>query len=804
MLIMYKYMTIITKFISLIQLTPYSKTILTKKDLLTVNKRFLPSDKIVTIAQKVGPQPQNLGVISGSRKLLIPQINPRTHLGLYQPRSTTVLSAPLLYDHRSSMNNKIISNPNIKFTSLLENKKIDLLLEEAKTAIDVQKYLEILDDIKVKNLIKTKFSEENLRNILTELQKIEVSEERKQEILYNLQRYLKNNHPTIENAQLFLDLWRKNKCEFTALDFKQKSQSIVQAREGKKRNKSKDPNKNKRLEDEQKTIIYNMFTMCKQMEENFIKFEQEPSLSCNLIQDWYNYLINRSNALPVQPEEIEINNKVLLLGKTSALKQEDVLAKNNNTQNKINESLKNKQEKTESKMLVMSTLMNNLFLDFKNEPQKIILSPLLQIWFDYLNNRGSDLPLQPAEISINNELDLLWKTFAPSQKDVLAKIKNNFKTLKEHSTLEENLKQDCIKKCFTIDDYKNEIEYVKNALNFLKICGLLSENDIKILTINSSAALIDDEGTFKLTPEAYSSFPENKNALGFTYTEKKPQIDYILTQIKEKNYVIVDEYKNKPGSVIDISYLGHKTLVILDDNTDKKIKIRIGLLTSTKDENTFLLDEYQQTNPDINKQDKKQYFRILSNFMVVDENEPLIVDMETTLFLHSVNSNDKDITEIFFKNYEDKKNIWSNNKYQLSYNANEEFIKKIAIIFFNNKLQMLEEGLKNLEEELKKLTPQEKTEKLEALAQEKLKYMEEKKLQQYISLLPAQFQELYKTLTLFNLKKQKDDKQKKKQEFKKNLENVMDLKKNKENKIKTAKDKREDYQIKKLENISNE
>lgn len=107
----------IMKFIPFIQLTLYSKTTLTKKDPLTVNKRFLPSDKMVTIAQK-------FGVIAGSRKLLIPQMNSVTPYGLYQPRTTTVLSAPLLYDHRSSMNNKIISNPNIKFTSLLENKKI--------------------------------------------------------------------------------------------------------------------------------------------------------------------------------------------------------------------------------------------------------------------------------------------------------------------------------------------------------------------------------------------------------------------------------------------------------------------------------------------------------------------------------------------------------------------------------------------------------------------------------------------------------------------------------------------------------
>ena len=64
------------------------------------------------------------------------------------------------------LNNKIISNPNIKFTSLLENKKLDILLEEDITAINVQKYIEILDNIKVKNFIKIKFSEKDLTNIL--------------------------------------------------------------------------------------------------------------------------------------------------------------------------------------------------------------------------------------------------------------------------------------------------------------------------------------------------------------------------------------------------------------------------------------------------------------------------------------------------------------------------------------------------------------------------------------------------------------------------------------------------------------
>jgi len=525
-------------------------------------------------------------------------MNSVTPYGLYQPRSTTVLSAPLLYDHRSSMNNKIISNPNIKFTSLLENKKIDILLEEAKTAIDLQKYLEILDDIKVKFLIKTKFSEENLRNILTELQKIEVYSERKQEILYNLQIYLKRNPPTIENAQLFLNLWRKNKCEFTALDFKQKSKE-VEVSENKNNNKD---DKNKSLEDKQKIIMEKIDIMSEKMKQDIIKFEKDPT--------------------------------------------------------------------------------------------KTKLSDIIQYWSDYLKNRNKALSLQEKEIEIHNKLKTLWDISVPKQQDVLAKLKDNLKILKENSTLPPRITIDIVD-CFNITDYNKEIKRITNIIELLQTKSLISFSDIKLLTINSSAAIIDAEGTFKLTQETYKSFNENKDSLEFSYTKDKPDMNYILTQIKEKNYFIIKEYKNKPGSLIDIAYLGHKTLVINDTNTGKKI--RIGLLTSTDDKNTFLLDNYQQTNPHINKQEKKQYYRILSNFIIVDENEPLLIDMETTLLLQSKNSDNNDITGILQTNYENKKNIWSDNEYQISYNADKKFLRKIAIIFYKKQLEMLEEHLQSLE-----------------------------------------------------------------------------------------------------------
>lgn len=69
-------------------------------------------------------------------EVLIPQRNYITSYGLDQPKSTTILCRPLLYDQRSSINNKIISNPNIKFTSLLDNTKIDFLLTQIRSASD--------------------------------------------------------------------------------------------------------------------------------------------------------------------------------------------------------------------------------------------------------------------------------------------------------------------------------------------------------------------------------------------------------------------------------------------------------------------------------------------------------------------------------------------------------------------------------------------------------------------------------------------------------------------------------------------
>lgn len=641
----------------------------------------------------------NTKIIINARNVLTPKINYNTQLQRYMPRSTTVLCRPL-----NNIKNiaTVFERKNINIDPFLKNNSLDIVL--AKLKLISEDSIDFNTQIFIRKKIENneKISDDQLIQILIKLKEIENLNIIQKGIIYELKTYFKDNHPTMNYAKLFLEIWHKNNCEFNALNFQKK---ITSSNENTTNDQKKDNKK----------------------------------------------------------------------------------------------SLTHKKEEKEIEILTIVTKMKEFFLKVDEEPENLkssIILMLLKDWIIYLKNRSNMLPLTEDEIEINNKLKILYEKHGPKQEDVLGKIKDNLKILKEKSTLIEELKRDPIEKCFIPEDYIQEITRINNILSFLEINTSLSKEDIKLLTINSSAAIIDAEGTFKLTQEAYNSFAANKDFLGFEYMDVKPNVFYILTQIKNKNYEIIDEYKNKTGSLIDIAYLGHKSMVVTYNSSGKNLKIRTGLLTSTKDENTFLLDEYQQTNPDNNKQNKNQYFRILSHFIVVDEKEPLVVDLETTLLLHSNNNNNEDITEILVKFYEDKQNIWSNNNYQLSYNANEEFLHKIAIIFYKKQLLLLQDGLQNLEEELNKLSFKEASKKFEILTQEKLKYMEDKKFQQYISLLPLQYQELYKALNFFKLKKQKEDIRKEKQKLKKKKEDAMSLKKtNKENEtnLKTAKDKKDDY-----------
>lgn len=216
---------------------------------------------------------------------------------------------------------------------------------------------------------------------------------------------------------------------------------------------------------------------------------------------------------------------------------------------------------------------------------------------------------------------------------------------------------------------------------------------------------------------------------------------------------------------------------------------RVALLTSTDDNDTLLIDNYQLTNPDPEKQNKEQYIRPLNTFILIGQNEHLTIDVETTLFFHNKNSNNDSILDLIVSALKERENIWSKNNYQLPYTADENFLRNIALIFAEKQLKTLEEDLQKLQQ-LSETNPDLFAEKILELDQLKVKQKNEKEAQLYFSLLPPLFQKLKKALDLFKAKKQKDEK---KQQIAERIKESKEDKSKLVEKEKTAKQKREDY-----------
>jgi hypothetical protein len=218
-----------------------------------------------------------------------------------------------------------------------------------------------------------------------------------------------------------------------------------------------------------------------------------------------------------------------------------------------------------NRMFNITEKMNTLLTE---EPEVILKSPLLVEWADYMTIRSSSLELQKEETIINNALKKLYEVTVPQLEFLLQNKKDNKKFLKETSTIPQNLKEDFIDitQCYLPKDFAVAIQKIKECLKILENNNSISTEDIKLLTINSTAAVIDDEGTFKLTQEAYQSFHNLSKNLGLKYSEMKPQDKLILDKIKNKDFVILAEIKNlKNNAIVNSAYLSHKTLVIFDE-----------------------------------------------------------------------------------------------------------------------------------------------------------------------------------------------------------------------------------------------
>lgn len=447
--------------------------------------------------------------------------------------------------------------------------------------------------------------------------------------------------------------------------------------------------------------------------------------------------------------------------------------------NTFEKSRADKEKELQLKISEIIEKTHSIFSENKHDYKEIINTDLFKDWLDFLESRGSVLYLQPEELVIYEKFKELFKNLAPKEEVLLANRKDVKQLLRNESNLPLFLLEDVSKQCFSPNDFRIEIKRIQDSLELLEKNNQLSITDLKLLALNSSVAIIDEENTFKLTQEAYKSLKNYAEILNFKYTNQKPQIEYILSKIENNDFFIANTVENVPGTIMNVSHLSHKTLIVYDDILNKHIYIRIGFLTSAKDGTSIMLDKYQKTNTDYYKQKKEQRFRICSNFIIVDDNEPLTIDLETTLFFHGKNSEGKFINKILMEAYNLKKDIWSNNFYQKSYNIDAEFLHKITIIFFHKKLEFYEKKKEELIAKLKECAKNEEEyiETLENLEKMKNDFLEEKRKRQYYSLLPEEFKQLYNIIKIFELKKKKDEDKKEKEAQKKAIEEEMEKRK---------------------------
>nr|NP_062849.1 hypothetical protein PhpooMp04 [Physarum polycephalum]BAB08083.1 unnamed protein product [Physarum polycephalum] len=474
-------------------------------------------------------------------------------------------------------------------------------------------------------------------------------------------------------------------------------------------------------------------------------------------------------------------------------------------------SYEEKLKNLEEKMSIALKNINNFLEKNKDYTKEFLEAKELQEWYDYFQNRGALKKLSKQEKEVYDKLLEIKNKYLPSEKDFQEKNSSYLTPLKKNSALPINLQNEKSAKCYLPKDYVMEITNIERALEILNKSQTLSINDLKLLSINSSAVTIDTEGVIKISQEAYQSFTKYKDSLGFKYLLEYPKTEEILLRIKERNFFIAKNMDSNPNGIIALAHLSHNTLII-PNQTEKNLYVRVGLVTSTKSDSNIKIDSYQVTNEDSNKQNKDQMFRIFPTFLIVDEKiEPLIVNLEMTLYFYGKNTDNKSIVEeIIFTQYDLTKNIWSENYYQYPFNVDQEFLRQLSIIFYSNKLQELQQDYKELQDKLYSLlikSHEDYNKEIDRLNELKTNYLKDRKYKQYFNSLTDEEQKLVSHIKIFQ-DKIKDDNIQNEKKQKKELINQL-LEKNKKGKDKeegteilTAKQKKEKY-LKDKQNINN-
>ena len=264
---------------------------------------------------------------------------------------------------------------------------------------------------------------------------------------------------------------------------------------------------------------------------------------------------------------------------------------------------------------------------------------------------------------------------------------------------------------------------------------------------------MNEQGKVKLPRESYQYINDPKNSMGVKSLNEKPQIDFIIQKLKNKDFYILLESKPSeklPGSVVSTAPILHKSLVIEYPIGDKIVLIRLGMFTSTKDSNNILLSKTQEINIDPDTRNKEQRFLQFPSFLIVENNEPRRIDIKATLYAQGINLEGDSVHQILLDLYERTKNTWSNNPFQESFIVTKDALRKITKSFYDDKLKILQEELNVLSTRLNKLSEDKKEIELTRIQTEKDKELVALQNQQYFSKLkPKELQTLLKALKVF-------------------------------------------------------
>jgi hypothetical protein len=445
--------------------------------------------------------------------------------------------------------------------------------------------------------------------------------------------------------------------------------------------------------------------------------------------------------------------------------------------------------------LIPTNINNTLQTDINNNPTIITLDDIraqfsdkelslkaFYNWNLYLEKRDvfKD-PFTDEELDFHHKVLKYYEKHAPDKETILASSKNKEQSQNIQHTLPSNLNKILNKKNLTFQDYEDDIKLLTDMLKYIENNPQMSLDNIKQLTVNLNLARNDAETKeLKLKQETYSMISKNSKELNIKTIDQKPSKDFILNKIKNKDYIIIKEVNELyDHDLIQHAVFSHKSLIIDDsDNSGKKFLLRIGFYTSSESKHSFSISKTQEFNKDPTLKNKTQYFAFLHSFVIVEEKESIILDIDATRFSRGFNKENEDITLKLVKILEETESIWSNNNITNPLHLTAEFIHNLNKFSVLQKLKLLQDDYNNIKKIFDGYSKKEQEKTLSSMEKKKHNYLLNKENQKYSKYLSEELKEAQKATKLFNELIEKKKKQQQNITKKEMIKNLMNTKEN--------------------------